>query len=91
MKKELVSFFAILSVCSSLAAQEVILTGSASDINTGERIPGVIVVDLSSMSGTSTGEDGTFKQNEKIYLSFPHPADNLATRLFNRVSVARIV
>ncbi|HEX2921230.1 MAG TPA: TonB-dependent receptor [Bacteroidales bacterium] len=61
MIKGIAITMAILSICNSLSAQMVVIKGYVSDFNTHEPIPAVTIIDLSSATGASSAENGTFK------------------------------
>ncbi len=65
MKKRLLAriqiLFFLLFICSAIFAQKKTITGKVTDVNTGAPLQGVSVIAKGTVSGTTTGNDGTFK------------------------------
>jgi TonB-linked SusC/RagA family outer membrane protein len=68
------SFFALLLFCTSLVAQEIVLTGKVSE-NNGTAIPGVTILVKGTSKGTTTDGNGAYKlsiPNDKATLIFSY-------------------
>lgn len=88
----IVTFF-VLNMSGNLLAQEFKITGTVTDRNSHESIPGVVIQIDSSSKGTISEKDGTFEIQgiaDKTYLRFSHISYKSSTLEVNRKTASEI-